>query len=155
MGLTSPGTLPAVPVSPEAELVAWVRERMRSLLERRDVIRTCMAEVSQVPERAGPVAERPVQMARELATYLREMQARGMADPAVNASAAAAMLMGAMFTDVMTRDMMPDRFGYTQADAPALYTGLLLRAVGAAPQPARGPAPRLRRTNTNDERRPS
>ena len=65
------------------------------------------------------------------------------------------MLMGAMFTDVMTRDMMPDRFGYTQADAPALYTGLLLRAVGAAPQPARGPAPRLRRTNTNDERRPS
>jgi AcrR family transcriptional regulator len=137
------GHLPAEPAQPEIELLTWVRERMRALQERRDVIRTCMAEVAQTPEMAGPMAEGPVHTARELTGYLRTLQARGMADPAVDASAAAAMLMGAMFTDVMTRDMMPERFEYPPADAPALYVGLLLRAVGAAPfHRGRGTVPR-------------
>ena len=58
------GELPEEPEHPEEELLTWVRQRMRGLHERRDVIRTCMAEVAQEPEMAGPVTEGPVQAAR-------------------------------------------------------------------------------------------
>jgi AcrR family transcriptional regulator len=140
MGRPTNGALPAEPIDPEAELLTWVRDRMRGLSERRDIIRTCMAEVGQAREMPGQLTEGPVQTARELGAYLTEMKARGMADAGVNVSAAAAMLMGAVFTDVMTRDMMPERFAYPQDEAPALYVELLLRAVRPAPafHPAAG-----------------
>jgi AcrR family transcriptional regulator len=132
LGRPTNGKLPSEPVDPPAELTAWVTERMRGLRDRRDVMRACMAEVHQAPEMAGPVAEGPVQTARELSAYLDRMREKGLADPAVNVSAATAMLMGAVFTDVMTRDMMPERFAYPPEEAPALYVGLLLRAVSVA-----------------------
>jgi AcrR family transcriptional regulator len=151
------GVLPPTPVRPEAELLTWVSERMRTLLDRRDVMRAAMAEMAQCPDMAGPVTTGPVQTARELTAYIRQMQSSGMADPAVDASAAAAMLMGAMFTDVMTRDMMPERFEYAQEDAPALFVGLLLRALSAAGpshQPGgRGAGPRP--VKATEERQPS
>jgi AcrR family transcriptional regulator len=129
LGRTQRGTLPAEPVDPRLELVTWVRERMRQLRERRDIIRCCMAEMSQAPEMAGPVSEDPIQAARQLSAYLTRMQALGMADPSISVSAAAAMLMGAMFADVMTRDMTPERFDFPVEDAPEYYVGLLVRAV--------------------------
>jgi len=43
---------------------------------------------------------------------------------------AAAMLMGAIFSDAMGRDMMPDVFPQPQERAARLYTRLLLRALG-------------------------
>jgi AcrR family transcriptional regulator len=137
LGPLAAANLPAEPVAPEAELLGWITLRMRGLRERRDVIRACMAEVGQAPQMAGHVTEGPVQTARELSAYLQRMQERGLADPEVNVSAATAMLMGAVFTDVMTRDMMPERFAYPQEEAPAHYVRLLLRAVGAAPRPQR------------------
>jgi len=150
------GALPQTPVDPEAELLTWARDRMRTLLERRDVMRTAMAEMSQCPDMAGPVTQGPVQTARELSAYIRQLQASGTADPSVDPSAAAAMLMGAMFTDVMTRDMMPERFEYAPEDAPALYAGLLLRAIRATPRPDpgdRGAGPRP--VQATEERQPS
>ncbi len=41
------------------------------------------------------------------------------------------MLMGALFSDAMGRDVMPDVFPSTPAQVTALYTRLLLRAIGA------------------------
>jgi AcrR family transcriptional regulator len=154
MGRPTNGRLPTDPVDPEAELRTWVRDRMRGLRERRDIIRTCMAEVTQAPEMACHLTEGPVQTARELTGYLSELQDRGMADPEVNAAAAAAMLMGAVFTDVMTRDMMPERFPYPADEAPDLYVGLLLRALrgDALPTAAgHGASAALRQT---EERQP-
>ena len=156
LGRVQDGRLPAEPVHPEVELVTWVRERMRGLLQKRDMIRTCLAEVAQDPHMAGPVTEGPVHTARELSAYVRQMQARGMADPQVDASAATAMLMGALFTDVMTRDMMPERFEYPQAEAPALYVGLLLRALRVVPPtPTRGRGMGPRPAKATEKRQPS
>jgi AcrR family transcriptional regulator len=154
MGRTPGGHLPAEPEDPAAELVAWVTERMRGLRERRDVIRTCMAEMQQAPEMAGPVTEGPAHTARELSAYLLRLQAVGLADPAVNASAATAMLMGAVFSDVMTRDMMPERFAYAPEDAPALYVGLLLRALRVATPSPNAPAEAPGREPATEERHP-
>jgi AcrR family transcriptional regulator len=155
MGRPTQDQLPSDPRDPEGELLRWVSQRMRSLREKRDIVRTCMAEVGQAPEMAGPVREGPVQAAHELSAYLEQMKARGLADPEVNVSAAAAMLMGAMFTDVMTRDMMPERFAYAPEDAPALYVGLLLRAVGATASSASAAgAGGPRRDPATEERQP-
>ena len=40
------------------------------------------------------------------------------------------MLMGAMFSDAMGREVMPDVFPQPQAKAAQMYTRLLLQAIG-------------------------
>ena len=59
-----------------------------------------------------------------------------------DAFAAGAMLMAALFSDAMGRDMMPDMFPQPADRAPALYVRLFLRAVGCRTRPARGRPPR-------------
>jgi hypothetical protein len=50
--------------------------------------------------------------------------------------AAAAMLMGAVFTDALGRDTMPERYPYSMRDAAEKYVDLLLAAIGMRPGPA-------------------
>ena len=47
------------------------------------------------------------------------------------------MLMGAIFTDAMGRDTMPERYPYSMRDAVEHYVDLLLGAIGARPDTAR------------------
>jgi hypothetical protein len=47
-----------------------------------------------------------------------------------NTDAAAAMLMGSLFSDAMGRDMMPDVFPSPPERAPRRYVELLLAALG-------------------------
>jgi hypothetical protein len=46
------------------------------------------------------------------------------------------MLMGALFSDAMGRDAMPERFPNAAPAAIEQYVGLLLRAIGAKSEPA-------------------
>jgi hypothetical protein len=47
------------------------------------------------------------------------------------------MLMGALFSDAMGRDTMPERYPYAMRDAAEKYVQLFLNGIGV---PARGPA---------------
>jgi hypothetical protein len=100
------------------------------------MIRTCMGEMEQAPEIRACAGAGPRRVSEELTGYLGRLQERGMADPQVDVSAAAALLMGAFFGDVMGREMMPDRFPFTPEEAPAKYVELLLRGIGATPRTA-------------------
>jgi hypothetical protein len=95
-----------------------------------------MGEMDETPEMRTCAGAGPQRVAAELVAYFDRLKVRGLADPEVDVGAAAAMLMGALFTDAMGRDMMPERYAYTPEQAPAKYVELLLRAIGAPPRAA-------------------
>ena len=125
--------LPAEPRDPEAELVEWCRAGLANLRRSRSMIRACMSELEAGPEMARCAGNAPRAVADELEAYLARLRERGMADDELDEESAAAMLMGALFTDAMGRDMMPDRYTYSEAEAPERYVRLFLRAIGAVP----------------------
>jgi AcrR family transcriptional regulator len=132
--------LPLEPRDPAAELLEWCTAHHARLMSVRAMIRTCMGEVEQRPELMSCAGANPSRVAHELRGYVARLQARGMADDDVDPAAAAAMLMGALFTDAMGRDLMPERLPYAPEEAPARYVGLFLRAIGAA-APGSAPSP--------------
>ena len=123
--------LPAEPANPERELVDWCREHHHRMYQLRTLIRTCMADHLEHPDRNSPTLKLPVQINNELYEYLLRVRASGLASGTWDARSAANMLMGALFSDAMGRDAMPERFPNTSDDAIVQYVKLLLAAIGA------------------------
>ena len=126
--------LPAEPKQPERELIDWCREHHQRMYQLRTLIRTCMADHLEHPDRNSPTLKLPVQINNELYEYLLRVRAGGLAAGTWDARAAANMLMGALFSDAMGRDAMPERFPTTPEVAIAQYVKLLLAALGAGDQ---------------------
>lgn len=126
--------LPAEPADPRAELTGWTRTQLNHLRAASGMIRTCMGEMDEAPEMRECAGARPRRLSQELTGYLERLKARGMADADVDANAASALLMGALFGDAMGREMMPERYAFTVEEAPEKYVTLLLRGIGATPR---------------------
>lgn len=126
--------LPASPRDPERELIDWCREHHHRMYQLRTLIRTCMADHLEHPDRNSPTLKLPVQINNELYEYLLRLRAAGLAAGSWDARAAANMLMGALFSDAMGRDAMPERFPTGSSDAIEQYVGLVLNAIGAKKQ---------------------
>lgn len=129
-------TLPADPVDPEAELAAWSRDQMHEMYSMRSVIRACMSETETHQEFADRAGDRPRHVSRQLTEYLDRLQRSDMAEPDFDPNFAASMLMGALFSDILGRDFMPDLYGYSIEDGAAEYVALFVRAIGARPAAA-------------------
>lgn len=123
--------LPREPRDPRAELTGWSEKHMARLRDARAMIRTTMGEFEERPEMACTMSEIPARVAAELRGYLERLTERGMAHPDLDVEAATALLMGALFVDAMSRDIDPDRFGFTMDEAAGRYVGLFVRAIGA------------------------
>jgi len=121
--------LPETPVNPRAELVAWCRMHHRELHRRRALIRKALGEHEEHPGHCARGVQTSVRLAHDLAAYLLRLKQTGLAQGDWDERAATNMLMGAIFTDAMGRDTMPDRYPYTMRDAVELYVDLLLRAI--------------------------
>jgi AcrR family transcriptional regulator len=128
--------LPSEPRNPERELVDWCREHHQRMYRLRTLIRTCMADHLEHPDRNSPTLKLPVQINNELYEYLLRVRDAKLASGTWDARAAANMLMGALFSDAMGRDAMPERFPNAAPAAIEQYVGLLLRAIGAKPESA-------------------
>ena len=126
--------LPANPADPHRELLEFCRRQHRVLLESGPLIRTSMAEFGEHPEATRLVCQAPVRLAEELQQYLVRLQAVGLAGGDWQPRAAAAMLMGTLFSDAMGRECMPERYPPEQ-EAIAQYVDLFLGAIGAARRP--------------------
>jgi hypothetical protein len=61
------------------------------------------------------------------------LRSAGLASGGWDERAAAAMLMGSMFSDALGRDTMPARYPYSMRDAVQKYVDLLLNAIAARP----------------------
>lgn len=123
--------LPATPVDPEAELTVWCATVIDHLRSRQAMIRKCMSEMEERPEMKSTTAATPIRVTNELCAYFRKLKSDGFTDDDFDASAAAAMIMGALFHDAMGREMMPDVYPKPANKAPQRYARLLLRAIGA------------------------
>ena len=132
--------LPERPRHPAAELTAWCQTQLEMLRERRSFIRQEMGELTERPP-AVPCASRALNpLAVELKRYMKHLYEEGFVDGASRrragrdeeAHAAGAMLLAALFGDVMGRDMMPEMYPQPPERAAALYVGLFLRAIRCA-----------------------
>lgn len=130
-------TLPEVPQQPAAELTAWCQAQLEMLRERRSFIRQEMGELSERPP-VEPCASRALNpLAVELKGYIRRLHEEGFVEGESGCRggrdeelhAAGAMLLAALFGDVMGRDMMPEMYPQPPDRAAALYVGLFLRAI--------------------------
>jgi len=124
-------SLPDDPVDPRAELVEWCRTHHRELYKVRALIRRSMGEFEEYPENCQQGMQASIRIADDLADYLGRLKRKGLASGDWDDHAAAAMLMGAVFTDAMGRDTTPQRYPYSMRDAVEQYVDLLLNAIGA------------------------
>jgi AcrR family transcriptional regulator len=123
-------SLPGAPRDPGAELTAWCREHLRVMHQARALLRTSIGEFESNPEFSAPGCEVPTRVSRELEAYVQRLRERGLADPHLDTRGAASLLMGALFADAISRDIMPGRFPYSIDESAALYVRLFLRAIG-------------------------
>jgi AcrR family transcriptional regulator len=124
--------LPDRPVDPERELGDWCHAHHRELHKVRALIRKSMGEFEQYPANCTHGMRASVQIADELTDYLNRLKRAGLATGDWDARAAAAMLMGAIFTDAIGRDTTPERFPFSMRQATNKYVRLLLDALGVA-----------------------
>jgi AcrR family transcriptional regulator len=125
--------LPAVPADPAAELLAWSRHGYAMLRQSAALLRTAMGEMEESPEAARCAAHNSLRAHDDLRGYLVRLREAGMAGGGWDPDAAASMLMGALFGDVMSRDMVPEKLPFGEDRAAELYVALFLRAIGCRP----------------------
>lgn len=123
-------SLPDVPVDPERELTEWSESFMQHLRLRSSVIRKTMSEIEERPEMCECASYVPKRASNELCLYLTSLKREGWVSEKFDPKSAAAMLMGAIFSDAMGRDMMPEVFPQPEENAARAYTQLLLRSLG-------------------------
>lgn len=131
LSLESPqAQLPAHPRDPGAELAAWSAVHLAHLRGKRAMIRTCMGEMEERPEMSECAATAPRAAFAELCGYLGRVREGGMSFYEFDERVAAITLMGALFSDAMGREMMPEIYPAPEVAARE-YADLVLRAIGA------------------------
>ena len=133
-------TLPAEPADPFVELLAFARNHYDALSKHRDLIRVSMGEFAEHPEATQMACREAEAMDQALRTYLTRLRAKGWAYGEWDVDAAASMLLGTLFSDVMGRDCMPQCYPFSPEAGVRQYVALFLRSIGAdahVPVPAR------------------
>lgn len=145
VGSASSRILPEHPADPERELIAWATAQLADLTAHRSFIRKMMSEIDERPELAPSVTTGWAECDMALHAYLARVRAAGFLDtqtiPPDTLFAAGVMLLAALFSDAMGRDIVPALYPQPAERAPAVYVRLFLRAVAcrasvAAPPPA-------------------
>ena len=128
---SGPSALPEAPGDPRAELLAWAGKYWEELWIRRSVIRTAMGEIEEHPELLPGERSTSACAGRELAAYIERLRGAGLARAEFATPAAAMVLMGALFADAMSRDIMPFAYRLEPKEAITEYVELFVRAIGA------------------------
>ena len=131
---SGPSALPETPQDPRGELLAWAGIHWGELWSRRSVIRTAMGEIEEHPELLPRESSTTACAGRDLAVYIERLRAAGLARAEFATPAAAMTLMGALFADAMSRDIMPFAYRLEPKQAIAEYVNLFVRAIGAEDQ---------------------
>jgi AcrR family transcriptional regulator len=124
--------LPKVPANPHRELQQWAAAFRSHVCSSRSLMRRCMSEREEHPQLSASANRGPMRAASELERYFGRLRTHGFIDGEVDAKAAAAMLIGTLFSDAMGRDAMPGIYPGTPAAAVEQYTSLILRAIGVS-----------------------
>ena len=122
---------------PIAELNRWALACFTHFYDHRNLIRRMIGEMVERPEIAPGLCEDTNEEFFQLRRFLEALKERGDARADVPSDAAAGMLIGALLSNALWRDLLPDM--PPPEENVRLYVELLLRAVGAdrrkAPRP--------------------
>jgi AcrR family transcriptional regulator len=129
--------LPERPGNVAAELSRWALRTWEGLWRRRAVIRTALGDSEAHPELYPKDDSATACAGRELASYLERLRVSGRTVVPFEISAATALLMGALFSDAMSRDILPQLYRRKPPQAIAEYVTLFLRGIGVEPDAAR------------------
>ncbi len=124
-------SLPDHPQHPREELLAWARLHWEELWSRRAVIRTAMGEVEEHPELLPRENHATACAGKDLSGYLERLRTGGLARANFTPAAAAMTLMGTLFADAMSRDILPFVYRLEPTEAVEQYVDLFIRAIGA------------------------
>jgi len=126
-------TLPEEPGDVEMELGQWASKHYRHLIEVRAHIRKTIGEFELHPEVASWAKRVPKHQSMSLERYLTRLRERGQTGGSWDPRAAANMLLGTLFADAISRDIIPERLPSPAEDAPRQYVALFLTAIGFRP----------------------
>ena len=122
--------LPDEPGDARGELIEWARKHYGHLVEVRSHIRKTIGEFELHPDIEDWPRRVPKHLATMLEQYLTRLRERGLTRGDWQPRAAASMLLGTLFADAISRDLMPDHLPSPAEDAPRQYVELFLNAVG-------------------------
>jgi AcrR family transcriptional regulator len=128
---------------PLAELNRWALACFTHFYEHRNLIRRMMGEMVERPEIAPGLCEDTNEEFFQLLRFLEALKKRGQVREDVRSEAAAGMLIGALLSNALWRDLLPDM--PPPEENVRLYVELMLRAVGADRRRAARPAGRRER----------
>ncbi|MCA0374146.1 MAG: TetR/AcrR family transcriptional regulator [Gemmatimonadetes bacterium] len=131
-------TLPRDPEDPEAELLRWLSAHHRTLRSIRTLMQQMMSDALERPDAAMCASQGPSVAAAALREYVVQLRRRGLLlQPELvsptEVGAAVTMLMGALFSDAIHRDLMPDMFAQSVEDSLRAYVRIFLRGLGVPP----------------------
>jgi len=138
-GLSRPTvTLPDEPADPLAELTAFVSEHLQRVREMRPLLMHTMSEVDERPEAQEFACRGRHDIHDTITSYLRKLQARGLADRAVDVEVAAVMLTATVMSDAVSRHIVPEVYPPIESAAEQ-YVRAFLRLLGANTAPVAAP----------------
>ncbi len=122
--------LPHVPLRPAAELTAWCIAQFEELYAQRSIIRKVMGEIEEHPEIVHSGMSCPRHAGQELLGYLTRLRDGGLSSADIDPRIAARMLMSAVFSEAMSRDIAPAGVHALPVnESMRAYVSLLLRAI--------------------------
>ncbi len=146
--------LPAEPVAPETELFEWALAKHDDLSRKRVMVRQLLSDAIDRPEVVACAGHGPNSAAVQLREYVVQLHRNGWIAKSNGiqpgeVGAAVTMLMGAVFSDAMNRDLMPGMFPQPRDETLRAYVRIFLRGLGALPQPTTLKARTDRRSNSS------
>jgi AcrR family transcriptional regulator len=132
--------LPREPLYPEEELLAWASAQRTHIASQRAMVQQMMSDACERPDAASCVSRQPNHAFETLRHYVVQLRRQGrIAGPEevspTEVAAAVTMLMGALFSDALHRELMPMMFSQPVDDTLRAYVRIFLRGLGALPEP--------------------
>lgn len=123
---------------PVAELHRWTLALFYYYYENRQLIRRLMGEMVERQELASAICEDSSQEFLQLVGFFEALRTRGLVRADVVSEAAAGILLNALLTNALWRDVWPDV--PNPEENVAGFVELVLKGVGLAGQPAELPS---------------
>lgn len=121
---------PDEPADPVAELTRFVKQNLERVRGMRPLLMHTMSEVDERPQAAEFACRGRHDVHDTITSYIRRLQARGLAAPDLDVDVAAVMLVATVMSDAMARHFVPDVYPPLD-EAAERYVHSFLRLLGA------------------------